>query len=142
MLYLFIYLAIYFRHTHLLSSFWTSRGHRCRPFYPPLRFLRHSIFIEHQDSAIPLLVDFPSSVANSRSRAFRKSISAREKVPTNLYGCALGKLELTKLTYYTRLKDNPIRHPDFVVFYIGNWVAFGVGRWGPRSPPTPLTGSK
>ena len=23
-------------HTHLLSSFWTSRGHRCRPFSPPV----------------------------------------------------------------------------------------------------------
>ena len=41
-------------------------------------------------SAIPLLVDFSSSVANSRSRAFRKSISAQEKVPTNLYEYALG----------------------------------------------------
>ena len=31
-----------FFHTHLLSSFWTSRGHRCRPFPPPgscLQFL-------------------------------------------------------------------------------------------------------
>ena len=24
-----------FFHTHSLSSFWTSRGHRCRPFPPP-----------------------------------------------------------------------------------------------------------
>ena len=33
---------------------------------------------------------FSSSVANSRSRAFRKSICAQEKVPTNLYEYALG----------------------------------------------------
>ena len=23
-------------HTFLLSSFWTSRGHRCRSFFPPV----------------------------------------------------------------------------------------------------------
>ena len=50
------------------------------------RFLP-SIFIAHtKGSAIPLLVEFSSSVANSRSRAFRKSICAQEKVPTNLGG--------------------------------------------------------
>ena len=53
---------------------------------------------------MPLLVDLSSSVANSRSRAFRKSICAQEKVPTNLYEYAL-----TKLTY-TRLQDNLTRH--------------------------------
>ena len=26
----------FFLHTLLLSSFWTSRGYRCRPFYPPV----------------------------------------------------------------------------------------------------------
>ena len=41
-------------------------------------------------SAIPLLVDLSSSVANSHSRAFRyKSICAQEKVPTKLYEYAL-----------------------------------------------------
>ena len=39
--------------------------------------------------AIPLLVDFSSSVANSRSRAFRKSICAQETA-TYLYEYALG----------------------------------------------------
>ena len=38
----------------------------------------------------PLLVDFSSSVANSRSRAFSKSICAREKVSMNLNDYALG----------------------------------------------------
>ena len=33
---------------------------------------------------------FSSSVANSRSRAFRKSTCAQEKVPTNSYEYALG----------------------------------------------------
>ena len=60
-------------HTHLLSNFWTSRGHRCRPFFPPCSCLQ--VFIAHRlHSPIPLLVDFPSNVADSRSSAFRKSI--------------------------------------------------------------------
>ena len=42
-------------------------------------------------SAIPLFVDFSwSVVADSRSRAFRKSICAQEKAPSNLYEYALG----------------------------------------------------
>ena len=80
---------VFFFLTLLLSSFWTSRGHRCRPFPPPpvLAFM----FYRAYGSAIPLLVDFSSSsVANSRSRAFRKSNCAQEKVPTNLYEYALG----------------------------------------------------
>ena len=48
----------------LLSSFWTSRGHRCRPFSPP-------------SSAILLIVGFSSSVANSSSRTFHQSICAQ-----------------------------------------------------------------
>ena len=52
-------------------------------------------------SAIP-------SVASSRSRAFRKSICAQEKAPTNFYEYALGGTRShTKLTY-TRLEDNLI----------------------------------
>ena len=27
---------LFFFHTHILSSFRTSRGHRCRPFSPPV----------------------------------------------------------------------------------------------------------
>ena len=51
-------------------------------------------------------------VTNSRSRAFRKSICAQEKVPTNprIYkSMHSGGFELAKLTY-TRLEDNLIRH--------------------------------
>ena len=47
-------------------------------------------FLSRIGSAIPLLVDLSSRVANSRSRAFHKSICAQEKVPTNLYEYALG----------------------------------------------------
>ena len=73
--------------TLLLSSFWPSRGHRCRPFFPPVLAFN---FYRALGSAIPLLVDFSSSVANSRSRAFRKSICPQEKLTTNIYECALG----------------------------------------------------
>ena len=40
--------------------------------------------------SIPTALRFSSNVANSRSRAFRESICAQEKVPTNLYEYALG----------------------------------------------------
>ena len=56
-----------------------------------------------------LLVDFPSSVANSRSIALRKSLYAPEKSLQNYANMHRGGLELTKLTY-TRLEDNLIRH--------------------------------
>ena len=38
----------FFFHTHLLSSLWTSRGHRCRPFPPPRPRFLPSIFIAHR----------------------------------------------------------------------------------------------
>ena len=66
----------------LLDKPWSQ----CRPFSPPVLAFN---FCGAQGSAIPLLVDFSSSVANSRSRAFRKSICAQEKVSMNLYEYAL-----------------------------------------------------
>ena len=78
----------------------------CRPFFPPVLSFN---FYRAWSSAIPLLVDFLSSVANSPSRAFRKSICAQKKLYTNLNEYALGGFELTKLTY-TKLEDNLIRH--------------------------------
>ena len=38
--FIFIYIYIYFFFTLLLSSFWTSHGHRCRPFSPPVLAFR------------------------------------------------------------------------------------------------------
>ena len=67
-------------------------------------------FYRAKGSAIPLLVDFSSSVANSRSRAFRKSICAKEKLPTNLYEYALEGIRTHETETYTRLEDNLIRH--------------------------------
>ena len=89
-----------------------------RDVVPSPRFLP-SIFIAHR-------VQQSRCVANSRSRAFRKSICAQEKsLRIFTYEYALGRtrthetevrtsmhsggLELTKLNY-TRLEDNLIRH--------------------------------
>ena len=52
------------------------------PSFPPVLAFNFSSRIGFSD---PMLVDSPPSVANSRSRAFRKSTCAQEKVPTNLY---------------------------------------------------------
>ena len=52
-----------------------------------------------------------SVVAISRSRVFRKSISAQEKVLRIYTSMHSGGLELlTKKLTYTRLEDNQIRH--------------------------------
>ena len=64
------------------SSFRTNRRHRCRPFSPTVLAFN---FYRAWGSAIPLLVDYSSSAANSRSRTFRKSICAQEQVPTDIY---------------------------------------------------------
>ena len=83
----------------------------CPPFLFPPRFLP-STFIAHIGFSTPLLlVDFSSSVvADSRSRAFRKSICAHKKKSPRIYtSMHSGRLELTKLAY-TRLEDNLIRH--------------------------------
>ena len=72
---------------HTSTYFHTRRVSRCRPFFPPV--LAFNLY-RAKGSATPLLVDFPSSVANPRSCAFRNGIRAQEKVPTSLYECALG----------------------------------------------------
>ena len=92
--------------THLLSSFWTSRGHRCRPFSPRLL---PSINIAHrvqqsQCSSIFHRVLLTHALALSASQFVHNKKSPRI--------CAImhsGGFELTKLTY-TRLEDNLIRH--------------------------------
>ena len=74
----------------------------------PLRFLP-SIFFAHRVQQSHCSSIILSSVANSRSRAFRKSNCAHEKVSLNFTSMHSGGFELTKLTY-TRLEDNLIRH--------------------------------
>ena len=81
----------------LLSSLWTSCGLRCRPFYPPVRAF--SFDREYVGFSIPTASRFSSNVANPRSRAWRESIRAPAKVPTNLCDTSMrsGGLELTQL---------------------------------------------
>ena len=101
-------MCTFFFLTLLLSSFWTSRGHRCRPFFPPVLAFN---FLSRIGFSNPTASRFSSSVANSRSRAFRKSICAQEKVPTNLYEYALcgARTHETDLCC-TRLQYNVVRH--------------------------------
>ena len=47
-----------------------------------------------------MLVDFSSSVADSRSRAFRKSFCAQEKIPTKLHEYALGGIRTHETDIY------------------------------------------
>ena len=60
---------------------------------------------------------FLSSVASSRSDAFRKSICAQEKSPRIYTSMHSGRFKLMKLTY-TRLEDNLIRHRGDRLSYI------------------------
>ena len=71
--------------TLLLSSLWTSRGHRCRSFSPPVL-----AFNFHRAKGLIARRFFHRVFANSRYRAFRKSICAQEEFTTNLYEYALG----------------------------------------------------
>ena len=85
-------------HTHLLSASGQAVVTGGRPLFPPVLSFN---FYRALGSAIPLLVDFfSSSVANSRSRAFRKSICAQEKVPTNLFEYALGRIRTHETDVY------------------------------------------
>ena len=63
------------------------------PFPPPVIAF---IFLAHRVQH-PLIVDFSSSVANSRSRAFRKSLSAQDE---NLYEYALGGIRTHESDLY------------------------------------------
>ena len=62
--------------------------------------------------SIPTARRLSSNVANSRFRAFRESICAQEKVPTNLYEYeyALGGTRTHEIDLYSRHEDNLPRH--------------------------------
>ena len=113
-------------HTRYIYFFWHTSTFQLldKPWAQASSLLRPGsclhFFYRVQGSAIPLLVEFSSSAANSRSRVFRKSICAQEKVPTNFTSMHSGGFELTKLIY-TRLEDNLIRHRgDRVIICIPN----------------------
>ena len=72
---------------------------------PPPLYCLHFILahkVEH-----PLMVDFSSSVANSRSRVFRKSISAQDD---KLYEYALGGIRTHEADLYQARGYNLIRY--------------------------------
>ena len=73
------------------------------PFPPPVvAFILLAHRVRH-----PLIVDFSSSVANSRSRAFRKSIRAQDD---KLYEDAIGGIRTHKADLYQARGCNLIRH--------------------------------
>ena len=97
---------IFFFPTLLLSSFWTSRGHRCRSFCPPVlafNFIAHRVQQSHCSSIFHRVL-LTHALALSASQFVPKKKSQR--IYTSMHS---GGLELTKLTY-TRLEDNLIRH--------------------------------
>ena len=102
----YIYIYIFFL-TLLLSSFWTSRGHRCRPFFPPVLafifFIAHRVQQSHCSSIVRRVL-LTHALELSASQFVHKKKSQRIYTSTRSAG-----LELTKLTY-TRLEDNLIRH--------------------------------
>ena len=84
---------------------------------PPRSRLQFLSRIGPRNPTDRLIVDPPSSVVNSRSRAFRKSFCAQQgRVPTIFYEYMLSRgLELTNLTY-TRLENKPETPPGRPVY--------------------------
>ena len=91
---------------NLLSSFWTSRGHRCRPFSPPalvFNFIAHRVQQVHCSSVLHRVL-LTHALALPANKFVHKKTFPRIYTSTHS-----GGFELTKLTY-TRLEDNLIRH--------------------------------
>ena len=88
----------FFFHTHSLSSFWTSCGHRCRSFFP---WFSPSVFITHrvqQSDCSPIFhrVLLTQALVVPASQFVHKKTSPR--IYTRMHS---GGFELTKLTYYS-----------------------------------------
>ena len=91
-----IFFVNLFSHTstfQLLGKPWSQVSSRLPPG-SCLQFLSCIVFSN------PTARHFSSSVANSRSRAFRKSMCAQEEVPTNLYENALGGIRTHETDLY------------------------------------------
>ena len=104
-----LYIFFFFSHTHLLSSFWTSRGHRRRPFSPQVlafNLLSRIGFSNPKARRFFHRVLLTHALALSASQPEHKKKSPR--IYTSMHS---GGFELTKLTY-TRLEDNLIRHRE------------------------------
>ena len=93
-------------YTHLLSSFWAGRGHRCRAFSPrflPSTFIAHRVQQSHCSSVFHRVLR-THALALSANQSVLKKKSPR--IYTSMHS---GGFELTKLTY-TRHEDNLIHH--------------------------------
>ena len=91
--------CFFFVHTHLLSSFWTSRVHRCRPFSPPVlafNFIAHRVQQSHCSSIFHRVL-LTHALALSASQFVHKKKSQRFYTSTCMHS---GGFELTKLTYF------------------------------------------
>ena len=119
---MYIFFFFFFFRTLLLSSFWTSRGHRCCPFSPPVlafnSFIAHRVQQSHCSSIFHRVL-LTHALALSASQFVHKKKS--QGIYTSMHSAGL---ELTKLTY-TRLEDNLIRHRGDRL-YIPNIGYFGV----------------
>ena len=101
-----LFFAFCFFLTHLISGFWTSRGHKCRPFSPQVlafNFTAHRVEQSHCSSIFHRVL-LAHALALSASQFVHKKMSQR--IYTSMHSAGL---ELPKLTY-TRLEDNLIRH--------------------------------
>ena len=111
----FHFLLIYlFLLTFLLSSFWTSSGHRCRPFcsrFLPSTFIAHRVQQSHCSSIFHRVL-ITHALKLSASQFVHKKKSQR--IFTSMHSAGL---ELTKLTY-TRLEDNLTRHRGDRHYYV------------------------
>ena len=92
--------------TLVLSSLWTSRGHRCRPLPPVLAFNCYRAYRVQQSHC--------SSNFHRALLTYALALSASQFVHKKSYlriytSMHSGGFELTKLTH-TRLEDNLIRH--------------------------------
>ena len=110
---------IFFSHIYLLSSFWASCGHRCRPFFPPVLTFNFLFFIAHRVQQSHCSSIF-HRVLPTRALALSASQFEHEKKSQRIYtSMHSGGFELTKKLTYTRLEDNLIRHRGDRLKYTG-----------------------
>ena len=88
----------------LLDKPWSQASSLVPPRFLPSIFSAHRVQQSHCSSS------FSSSVANSRSRVFRKSVWAQENLSRIHTSMHSGGFELTKLAYDTRLEGSLISH--------------------------------
>ena len=100
------FFLFFFLRTVSLPGFWTSRGHRCRPFFPPVLpsiFIAHRVQHSHRSSICHrVLLTHALALSASQFEHMKKS----QRIYTSTHSAGL---ELTKLTY-TRLEVNLLRH--------------------------------